>query len=373
VQVNVAGCETEWLPLFVGGRQGGSTTPRAWNHIMACVVDDVDTALEGQPRALWWAAELETMAILVWADNVYILADSKEILQTRVSAVVAAADRWRLRGGGSSLEVLMSKKFVEESGEGEMRLEGAAGQFFKVVQRMEVLGITVDTRGDPNVAREGRNAAAMKVWWSQRPLLLAGAVPLARRLRRWYDTVGASLLFGSGGWAPSKRTCDRLVLRELFHLREVTGLRRLPSEQWGAWMQRSAKAVHVARASAGLLSLGHLFLCRYHSWMGHVARACDEGRWSPACCVLGWRSLEWWRQVQSDFPRAAARDGFVGGRHCTARQWQLSVEVAAEEVFGVGWRSLAKDREEWRSSRRRFVLHFAEKWRLSKVPREVEI
>jgi len=234
VQVNVAGCETDWLSMAVGGRQGGSRTPRAWNHIMMCVLDDVDAELVGQPRALWWAPELEEMPILIWADNVYILASNVEVLKTRVAVIVAAAQKWKLCWGESSLEVLMSKKFAEESGGSELRLEGGAGQCFRVVQRMEVLGLTVDSRGDPSVAREGRNAAAMKVWWSQRPVLLVAAVPLEKRMRRWYDTVGASLLFGCGGWSPSKRTCDSLVSRELLHLRQMTGLRRQPDEEWGA-------------------------------------------------------------------------------------------------------------------------------------------
>jgi len=138
-------------------------------------------------------------------------------------------------------------------------------------------------------------------------------------------------------------------------------------------MRRSTKIVHEARAKAGLLSMAHLFLVRYHSWLGHVSRAGGEGRWSPACCVLGWRSLEWWRQILGDFPRAHLRDGFVGGRHATSRQWQLSVESAVEEVFGASWREIARDRDDWRSSRRSFVLHFIEKWRLPKIPVQVRI
>jgi len=373
VQVSVAGCETDWLALSVGGRQGGSRTPRAWNHIMMCILNDVDVVLQRQPKALWWAAELEELTILIWADNVYILGGNMEVLQERVTAIVRAADKWRLRWGDASLEVLMSKKFEEECGEGEMRLEGAAGQIFQVVQRMEVLGITVDSRGDTGIAREGRNASAMKVWWSQRPLLLAEAVPLAKRMRRWYDTVGASQLFGCGGWSPNKRSCDALLARELFHLRQISGERRKKDEEWGAWMRRSAKAVHDARATAGLLSLAHVFLSRYHSWLGHVSRAGRQGRWSPVSSVLDWRSLEWWRQVQRDFPRAASRNGFLGGRHSSSRTWQLSVEVAVEEVFGVDWRVLAQDRDEWRCSRRRFVIHFSEKWRLPKVPVQARI
>eukprot|EP00974_Lingulodinium_polyedra_P051143 4918827-Lingulodinium_polyedra.AAC.1 len=103
---NLAHAAAPPVRLWQGGRQGGPCTPLAWNyHIDGAVQAAMaDAALAGP--ALSWAEALEPFSVLVWADNVYLVADSRETAQFRVGCLEQRFDELGLRFSAESLEVL---------------------------------------------------------------------------------------------------------------------------------------------------------------------------------------------------------------------------------------------------------------------------
>ena len=240
------------------------------------------------------------------------------------------------------------------------------GRVFEVKKKFSILGVTVDARGNPDVAREGRGVEGLKTWWGHRQILTAFSLPVNMRIARFAATVGASLLHGCGAWLPSKTTCTWFLQRELHHLREVVGCKRREGESWGLWLQRSAKQCHAARSAAGVPSLCHTHILRHQAWMGHTSRSWSCGCWSPAQLALELRPLPWWREVQITAPRA--EDRLAGqGRHEGRKTWQDNIELRLEEFYGSEWRLEAADRVSWARSSKSFLAHLVSRWSLPKA------
>ena len=147
-------------------------------------------------------------------------------------------------------------------------------------------------------------------------------------------------------------------------MRKMIKMKRREGEEWGKWLQRSAKRCHAARKAAGLPAWSHIFLQRHHAWMGHVARSCSWAP-SPAEMVLSWRSLPWWRERQLLAPRGENRTEAL---HRSRKCWLDSVELRLEEAAGMTWRTAAASKTAWRASSRAFVRWFQPKWNLPCLP-----
>ena len=352
-----------------GGRQGGARTPHAWNHAFGVAFARAKLLWRDMPPAMRWAGELEDMAVLAWADNVFVLADSCESAERRIHALVEQCDRFHMLWGSDSLEFLAND--AARSGSATpLSLALPDGRTFEEKEKLQVLGVAIDRRGDNRVAREARMAEGLRLWWAHRAMLSSLRLPLRWRLRRFFAVVGQSMLHGAGGWTVTKATCMAIQAREMHHLREIVGVVRGDDEPWAVWLQRSAKTCNRARIDAREKSLVHAYLLAVHGWLGHVARAGQEARWTPAGLALEWRNLPWWRTAMALQPRAERRGaGFGDARHASRCAWQDSVELSLEKFHEpVQWRDAARDRAAWSCSAFAFVRHHVEQWRLPRLP-----
>ena len=59
-----------------------------------------------QSQSFSWAREMESMACVVWADNVWLMSDNVELLQARITAVVECGMEFNMSWGGDSLQWL---------------------------------------------------------------------------------------------------------------------------------------------------------------------------------------------------------------------------------------------------------------------------
>ena len=97
--------------------------------------------------------------------------------------------------------------------------------------------------------------------------------------------------------------------------------------------------------SEGRPTLWHTAVTQIHGWWGHILRHPDK----PAAKVATWRSVSWWRIVQSiRDPRDAA------GRH-PRRGWRRGSEELFEQCFGDACGAMAADRARWAAAKPVFL------------------
>ncbi len=69
------------------------------------------------------------------------------------------------------------------------------------VDTLEVLGAVLDNQGSGHTSLQHQLLKAARHWGARRSALTSRHVPLLDRLRRFYTTVMATLLWASQGWA----------------------------------------------------------------------------------------------------------------------------------------------------------------------------
>lgn len=142
VRVYLGPLVTEPIPLRGGCRQLSLATPFLWNQLLAGPLEGVVSRWKERGTDLVWAPDLGDVALLVWADNVFVFASSWADVRVRVSDVSRAIRELGLRFSDSSLEVLATSQV----GAGVLEISDT-GQSFSEVQVLRVLGIGLDAKG----------------------------------------------------------------------------------------------------------------------------------------------------------------------------------------------------------------------------------
>ena len=318
-----------------GARQGAPRTPRLWNYMLARVLDQVGRRCREEAPAFPDAPELEPWSILVWADNIFVMATTAIALRRRVEALEAGLRGLDLTFSTSSLEQLRNPWFVQE---GQLRLP-LGDQSFRTVDLLPCLGVGLDAEASTLGMIRHRQAAAVRTWYRHRDALMGAGLPDGLRMRAFRGTVGASLLYGSAHWLPTLAARDELARAETRYLRMLTGLRKQEADSWMDFYSRRHRAVErLGRAAPD--PLWGTALRFIHGWQGHMQRHQER----PAGAALRWRGLTWWRTLQ--FLNLDVRTPV---RH-PSRGWTKDVEVWFEAALGRDYREMAADRELWRRS-----------------------
>lgn len=131
----------------------------------------------------------------MWADNLFLLCDDGAELWLRVDEIEALFAEGGL--SDSSLEWLGNRAFEAPS----RIVRRRTNQEFSRVGQMRVLGVCTDDVGSTRAMSEFRFREATRVWHRQKVVLCAKHLPGSERMQRLMQTVGASLLYGSGPWA----------------------------------------------------------------------------------------------------------------------------------------------------------------------------
>jgi len=229
---------------------------------------------------------------------------------------------------------------------------GGCPLFVPRVDQMTILGVSVDATASSACAVEHRIAAAQAHFFARKSQLACPRVPLRERLRRLYATVGATLLWGAGGWNLSAALVRRLETFELFLLRRVISCPRRPQEPWVTYLKRSASAARSFLTRFSIDSLIVRVFKTHHGWAGHAARAPPE---SPLARALRFRDLDWWSRAR-DLGRWD-RKNTSGWRHPRSgpnTRWESCLYS-----WSPAWATGALDREAWRSSLPAYLVHCA--------------
>ena len=277
--------------------------------------------------------------LLVWADNVWLLASSEADLHDRVADILAVFEAARLVFSDESLELLATPACGLAPGPWS-----SCNRVFARPEGMSALGVALSATADTEVMIKHRVRAAESSWARHRAALTDGAVPASVRWRRWHDTVGASLLWGAALWRPSSTLQRRLHTIEASHLRRVLGMRKRDGETWIEFYRRRRGSERRVRALSNRPTLFHTTLTRIHQWLGHAARS----PLSFLSAALRCRDTAHWRTRQQVAADAGLRAS-GGWRHPT-RNWQRDTDFFLSECLGADWKDRARDRAAWQDS-----------------------
>jgi hypothetical protein len=104
----------------------------------------------------------------------------------------------------------------------------------RVKQCAEVvlLGFGLSPSASSQCMEMHRAVQAKKVWHASQGLLRDQNIDVTKRIKKFYETVVACLLFGSPAWTPTRRLHLWLDAFETRYLRMVCCRRRPPEEPW---------------------------------------------------------------------------------------------------------------------------------------------
>lgn len=320
-----------------GCRQGAPRTPALWNHFLAGPMERLTQRWQDRGPSVAWSAEFSRFPLLVWADNFYVIASDAAELHRRVNELAEALQAISLAFSTDSLEVLVGEAAPALSAPLSLT---RTDQPFRVVPALRVLGTLLDSRGSTRTMAAHRLREAQKVWARTRHLLCAQCLPPALRVKRFYQTVGASALYGAGLWTPNATLFRILEGQELRWMRAMTGLRKAPGEEWIPFHRRRRSAAEALRDSQGRWTLWHRACHSVHGLFGHLSRHQDL----PAGAALGWRGADWWRIVQELHDAGTESDGTWRHPH---RNWVRAADTSLVTFHGADWRAKAAQRREW--------------------------
>ena len=98
----------EGVPYTKGGRQGGSETPFIWNRLLDSIMTPLAKEWENRGYGLQMPSEAPRLTHLIWADNIWIIAESITQARKMMKMLTGALLARRLVWKDGSLEFLAS-------------------------------------------------------------------------------------------------------------------------------------------------------------------------------------------------------------------------------------------------------------------------
>ena len=154
----------EWFEMESGVAQGCPLSP----VLFSLYINDIALEIKEKGGGTQWGGV--RVSVLMYADDMVLLADSKEGLQRSIDAAFEYSRRWRFlfNVGKDKTEIMIfhgkgaSKTRKEEEAEGGWSL---GGKRIGIVQKYVYLGVEMDSKGTFGGWKRGRENKARKAWW----------------------------------------------------------------------------------------------------------------------------------------------------------------------------------------------------------------
>ena len=115
-----------------------------------------------------------------------------------------------------------------------------------ITLELRVLGVMLDQTGSTETSLNFAYKRAMGHWMARSKQLLNPRVSYAARARRFYETIGASFLWGTQGWSLTRAQAHRVIVFENTCLRRMRRVFRRTDEDWVGWLKRSTQSFRMA-------------------------------------------------------------------------------------------------------------------------------
>ena len=352
-----------WLQSSVTAKLGHATSKKIAMHrgvpqgapdsplIFTCVMDEILSELQASwaARDLGWSMDTFWLPAVGYADDVILLAKSKEDAETMLhEAILAFAD--------AGLEVGMEKTHWTSSCpcEEDLVVQGAVIPWSASIT---FVGAVLELGAHDALALQYRLGQAMNRFTTWAPLLQCKWLPLADRFKAFKAALCTSVTWLSSTW--------HLTVAQESHLRSwaarlaarVVGIKRYPDEEMGQFWRRLHREGHklLLRFNADPV---RLYRTQVHRFGGHLARMSDDK--IPKQALLT-RPLAWWRFQQDGW---TDRHSGLHPRRFNCWRWEAHFEEhygaamlsdADSSAISVGWLHRAQDRDGWKQGEAAFV------------------
>lgn len=348
-RVSVGGHESEWFPMGTGVRQGCPMSPTLFNVFMDFIARLVSSRCRQQGVRGFHVAfrisgqlveppsradECLALLMLLYADDLALLADSQEGLEAAMGVLQGVAAEW---GMAINYPKTKAVAFGLQGQPQPQPLQVPGGEEVGYEQQFCYLGGVQEAGGSLDVELGRRLKAAGAHWhWIRSRVCKAPGVSLNTRKALYKAFVVPTLLYGGAeSWAPTDSQLHQLDAFNTSCLRSLLGAsRRHPA------MISNEELYELT----GMQQISAVLRKHRMRWLGHVARMPDTAvtkklLFAKAPAVLVGEG-GWWSTGEGS--RRA-----MGGPSGT---WNTVAQGDVASLLGGragGWYRLAQDRPEW--------------------------
>ena len=276
--------ESREVPLSACERQGGVETTWKWNMVTRMVLDMVvgSWAQAGMGVDL---PDLGRVSHLVWADNFYLVAHSKEDITHMLQMLSDVTAAYGLTWKRTSLVYTHSVRnqqgplwFWQEGQQVPVQEEGF----------LECLGAIINSDGKMQEGVDHRLKKATAAFWANKELLTSPAVPIPVRLREYVTRVQSVAVFGCACWTWTKSTYDSLLVWQNSILKKMIRVPKGEDEGFVAYYKRRNRICRRWFHKCGHTSLLSRFCISYTRWQAKLWHTTmvrpPSSCWYPQSC-----------------------------------------------------------------------------------------
>jgi hypothetical protein len=351
-RVKVANVQSpDLITMTRGGRQGAPETPVLWNVYLADALCDLIAdwaeghtgvnlerwcAKQGKATEHGHNQNPETISLVAWADDLFILGHEREVVQNMLDELVEALCKADLKVKGNKIGILKGKWAPFE-------VFRVNGELVNTDDTLSCLGTVLQHDGGSSSHITNRCLKTWGAFQRHRQTLMCKHVPLRLRLRYWAGLVSPVLTWGMSAFplsAESLRRLDGLQMRQLMSMHKCG---RRQGEEIGQLRQRLARRVRDNMAKWTVPRVSDITLRGIHGWAGHVMRETGDLQ-----KLVTWRDASWWAHYCD-----TVRGRVDLRRPCPGRPMRW------EDIFvqhcGIDWSTMAADRQQWRNDTQAWI------------------
>ena len=259
--VRLKGKKSKTFEMKNGLKQGDSLSPLLFIAIMDQVLKQCKSKTKKHTVGNWKMQPIYTQALL-YADDVVLIADTKEELQ---NAVTVWADE--IKNKGMTLNVSKSKWMkITKGGESEDLDISWEGKQVEQVTEYTYLGVKICNNGKIEQEINNRIAKANNIYYQLNNTILGKKEINTKTKLQVYNSIYVpTLTYGSESWIINKRIESRITASEMKCLRKIQGVTKrdkLRNQNIRNQLQTKPVVENIIEKSL--------------KWIGHVIRMKDE-------------------------------------------------------------------------------------------------
>ena len=343
ISFSLNGLDSEWVNFRTGLLQGDPASPLLFTATLNRLLEPLFQRWQREKKGFKLNRKL--ISLFAWMDDLYIVSDLKDDLQTMIRQVCQVT-----RMAGLLLQPAKCHWSTNCPDDEHFTLTAAGRLIPRVSAKdsLNVLGTQISLSGDPNVEWAHRLSKTWKAYWANHQMLLNQNIAPLRRVRLWYSCVAPVFL-----WGMATLTCSDSMMRsadvsQRQMVAKILRQRRRPLEPWLEWFIRTRRFAGRFLKNFQFLKLSALANLRKLTWAGHLARLPPE-----RCAVIcwQWRNLAWWRKRQAFIAMGAHEFRHVG-QFGYPRRWEAFLEKVQMWIRDryhthVEWYDVCQDRDLW--------------------------
>ena len=349
IKLGLGSASTRTIDLDRGVPQGAPESPSLFISVTDMALAEL---LDGwRARGFGYNIDGVRLPIVVYADDVLVLAQNEEDLQIMLAEVTAAF-------GQVGLEINLSKTHYSSSVENGGRSISVVGQHVVWTPEIIFLGSAITLTGNDEAAIRARMQKATQTFREWAPVLTNSRLPVEARAEAYKTSVMASFCWQAQNWTPTVKQYKFMSSWASRQGASMKLLQRHPEEEIGQWWRRLHRDGKRFMDVNNLNVVNKVKEAKYN-FAGHVARMDPQDIVNQ---ILHVRPLAWWRYQQSLPSNSTSHRARPHTQRFNAlRRWESSLEIcwgsctapSAQDV--VGWMHAAQDRDRWRRGCHSFV------------------